>query len=31
MNSQYNRIYNPASVETISGAIESVDKIREVR
>jgi hypothetical protein len=25
--SQYNRMYNPATVETISGTVESVDKI----
>ncbi len=27
MGSQYNRMYNPATVETMSGTIESVDKI----
>ena len=27
MGSQYNRMYNPATVETLSGAVEAVDKV----
>ncbi|MDA8423950.1 MAG: hypothetical protein M0Z89_11510 [Nitrospiraceae bacterium] len=31
MGSQYNRMYNPAIVETITGTVESVDKITPMR
>lgn len=31
MGSQYQRMYNPATVETISGTIESVDKITPMK
>jgi hypothetical protein len=31
MGSQYNRIYNPATVETISGTVESVDKVAPMK
>ena len=31
MGSQYNRMYNPATVETVSGVIESVDKITPMK
>lgn len=31
MGSQYNRMYNPATVETISGTVESVDKITPMK
>ena len=27
MGSQYNRMYNPATVETVSGTVQSVDKV----
>lgn len=27
MGSQYNRLYNPSTVETVSGAVQSVDKV----
>ena len=29
--SQYNRIYNPATVETVSGTVESVDKVTPMK
>lgn len=31
MGSQYNRMYDPATVETISGVVESVDKVTPMR
>ncbi len=31
MGSQYNRMYNPATVETLSGTVESVDKITPMK
>ena len=31
MGSQYNRMYNPATVETISGTVESVDKVTPMK
>jgi len=31
MGSQYNRMYNPATVETVSGTVETVDKIMPVK
>ncbi len=31
MGSQYNRMYNPATVETISGTVESVDKFTPMK
>lgn len=31
MNSQYQRIYNPATVETVSGTVESVNKITPMK
>ncbi len=31
MGTQYQRIYNPATVETISGTVESVDKITPMK
>ena len=31
MGSQYNRMYNPATVETVSGTVESVNKITPVK
>lgn len=31
MGSQYNRMYNPAAVETVSGVVESVDKITPMK
>jgi hypothetical protein len=31
MGSQYNRMYNPATVETVSGIIESVDKVTPMK
>lgn len=31
MGSQYNRMYNPATVETVSGTVESVDKVTPVK
>jgi hypothetical protein len=31
MGSQYNRTYNPATVETVSGTVESVDKITPMK
>jgi hypothetical protein len=31
MGSQYNRLYNPATVETVSGTVESVDKITPMK
>ena len=31
MGSQYNRMYNPATVETVSGVIASVDKITPMK
>lgn len=31
MGSQYQRMYNPATVETISGTVESVDKITPMK
>jgi hypothetical protein len=31
MGSQYNRMYNPATVETVSGTVESVDKITPMK
>lgn len=31
MGSQYQRMYNPATVETLSGTIESVDKITPMK
>lgn len=31
MGSQYQRMYNPATVETISGTVESVDKVRPMK
>lgn len=31
MGSQYGRMYNPATVETVSGTVESVDKIIPVK
>ena len=31
MGTPYQRMYNPATVETISGTVESVDKITPMR
>jgi hypothetical protein len=31
MGSQYNRMYNPATVETISGTVEAVDKVTPMK
>jgi hypothetical protein len=31
MGSQYQRMYNPANVETISGIVESVDQIKPMK
>jgi hypothetical protein len=31
MGSQYNRMYNPATVETVSGTVEAVDKVTPMR
>ncbi len=31
MGSQYNRMYNPATVETVSGTVETVDKITPMK
>jgi hypothetical protein len=31
MSSQYQRMYNPATVETISGTVESVDQIKPMK
>jgi len=31
MGSQYNRMYNPATIETLSGTVESVDKITPMK
>lgn len=31
MGSQYNRMYNPATVETLSGTVESVDKFTPMK
>lgn len=31
MGSQYQRMYNPATVETISGTVESIDKVRPMK
>jgi len=31
MGSQYNRMYNPATVETLSGAVEAVDKVTPMK
>jgi len=31
MGSQYNRMYNPATVETVSGTVESVDKVTPMK
>lgn len=31
MGSQYNRMYNPATVENVSGVVESVDKITPMK
>jgi hypothetical protein len=31
MNSSYQRMYNPATVETVSGTVESVDKIAPMK
>ncbi len=31
MGSQYNRMYNPATVETITGTVESVDKVTPMK
>jgi hypothetical protein len=31
MGSQYQRMYNPASVETLSGTVESVDKVTPMK
>jgi hypothetical protein len=31
MSSQYQRMYNPATVETISGIVESVDQIKPMK
>lgn len=31
MGSQYQRMYNPATVETLSGTVESVDKVTPVK
>jgi hypothetical protein len=31
MGSQYNRMYNPATVETVSGTVETVDKIMPMK
>jgi hypothetical protein len=31
MGSQYNRMYNPATVEAISGTVESVDKVTPMK
>lgn len=31
MGSQYNRMYNPATVETLTGTVESVDKVMPMK
>ncbi len=31
MGSQYNRMYNPATVETLSGSVEAVDKVTPMK
>jgi hypothetical protein len=31
MGSQYNRLYNPSTVETVSGTVESVDKVTPMK
>jgi hypothetical protein len=31
MGSQYNRMYNPSTVETVAGTVESVDKITPMK
>ena len=31
MGSQYNRMYNPATVETVTGTVESVDKVTPMK
>jgi hypothetical protein len=31
MGSQYNRMYNPTTVETLSGAVEAVDKVTPMK
>jgi hypothetical protein len=31
MGSQYNRMYNPATVETLSGSVEAVDKVMPMK
>ena len=31
MGSQYQRMYNPATVETLSGTVESVDKVTPIK
>jgi hypothetical protein len=31
MGSQYNRMYNPATVETVSGTVEAVDKVTPMK
>ncbi len=31
MGSQYNRMYNPATVETLTGTVESVDKVTPMK
>lgn len=31
MGSQYSRLYNPATVETVSGTVESVDKVTPMK
>jgi hypothetical protein len=31
MGSHYNRMYNPATVETVSGTVESVDKVTPMK
>jgi len=31
IGSQYNRMYNPATVETLSGAVETVDKVMPMK
>jgi hypothetical protein len=31
MGSQYQRVYNPATVETLSGTVESVDKVTPMK
>ena len=31
MGSQYNRMYNPATIETLSGVVEAVDKVMPMK